>query len=89
MQECGDNQRGNGAAESSKVNREFPSILHQHVLSFESRVVLSNSKGKGGRGKVQGKGECPRENWEKVQVLRICRGVGVVPSRVIWDEYRN
>ena len=44
--------------------------------------------GKGGRGRVQGKGESPRENWKKVQVLWICRGVGVVPSRVIRDEYR-
>ena len=41
--------------------------------------------GEGGRVK---KGEGPRENWEKVQVLWICRGVGVVPSRVIRDEYR-
>ena len=36
----------------------------------------------------QGKGEGPRANWEKVQVLGICRGVGVVTSRVIRDEYR-
>ena len=42
--------------------------------------------GEGGRVK---KGEGPRENWEKVQVLWICKGVGVVPSRVIRDEYRN
>ena len=35
------------------------------------------------------KGEGPWENWEKVQVLLICRGVAVVPSRVIRDEYRN
>jgi len=34
-------------------------------------------------------GEGPRENWEKVQVLWICRGVGVVTSRVIRDKYRN
>ena len=34
------------------------------------------------------RGEGPREKWEKGQVLRICRGVGVVPSRVIRDEYR-
>ena len=46
------------------------------------------SIGKGGRGRWVGKGEGPRENWEKVQVLWICRGVGVVPSRVIRDEYR-
>ena len=42
---------------------------------------------KGERGKAS-KGEGSRENWEKVQVLQICRGVGVVPSRVIRDEYR-
>jgi hypothetical protein len=30
----------------------------------------------------------PWENWEKGQVLWICRGVGVIPSRVIRDEYR-
>ena len=41
-----------------------------------------------GCGRVQGKGEGPRANWEKVQVVWICRGVGVVPSRVIRDEYR-
>ena len=35
------------------------------------------------------KGEGPWEIWEKVQVLWICRGVGVFPSRVIRDEYRN
>ena len=37
---------------------------------------------------VQGKGEGLRENWQKVLVLQICRGVGVFPSRVIRDEYR-
>ena len=37
----------------------------------------------------RGKGEGPRRNWEKVQVLWICRDVGVVPSRVLWDEYGN
>ena len=37
---------------------------------------------------ARGKGEGPRENWEKGQVLRICRGDGVVTSRVIRDEYR-
>ena len=47
------------------------------------------SKGKGGRGRVRGKGEGLWENWEKVQVLQICRGVGVVTSKVIRDEYRN
>ena len=42
---------------------------------------------KGERGKAW-KGEDPQENWEKGQVLWICRGVGVVPSRVMGDEYR-
>ena len=42
---------------------------------------------KGERGKAS-KGEGPQENLQKVQLLRICRGVGVVPSRVIRDEYR-
>ena len=55
--------------------------------SFQA-CCTSKSKGKGGRGRVQGKGEGPRDNWEKVQVLRICRGVVVAPSRVIRDEYR-
>jgi hypothetical protein len=31
----------------------------------------------------------PWEYWEKVQVVRICRGVGVFPSRVRRDEYRT
>ena len=52
-------------------------------------ATQSKSKGKGGRRRVRGKGEGPRENWEKVQVLQICRGVGVFPSRVIQDEYRT
>ena len=43
------------------------------------------SKGEGGGSPGRGKGEGP---WEKVQVLWICRGVGVVPSRAIRDEYR-
>ena len=50
---------------------------------------ISLAIGKGGRGRVVGKGEGPQENWEKVQVLWICRGVGVFPSRVIRDEYRT
>ena len=45
-------------------------------------------KEKGGRGRVRGKLEGPREYWEKGQVLWICRGVGVVTSRVIRNEYR-
>ena len=46
---------------------------------------MPKSKGKGGRGK---KREGLQENWEKVQVLLIQRGVVVFPSRVIRDEYR-
>ena len=37
---------------------------------------------------VQGKGEGLRENWQKVLVLWISRGVGVFQSRVIRDEDR-
>ena len=43
---------------------------------------------KGERGKAS-KGEGPQENLQKVQLLRIHRGVGVVPSRVIQDEYQT
>ena len=64
-----------------------PHSAPQHPSLSTTRNTV-NSKGKGGRGKVQGKREGPRENWEKVQVLWICRGVGVLPSRVIRDEYR-
>ena len=42
---------------------------------------------KGERGKAS-KGEGSLENLQKVLLLWICRGVGVVPSRVIQDEYR-
>ena len=44
------------------------------------------SKGEGGGSPGRGKGEGP---LEKVQVLWICTGVGVLPSRVILDEYRT
>ena len=37
---------------------------------------------------VLGKREGLWEYWEKVQVLWICRGVGVVTSRGIGDKYR-
>ena len=63
-------------------------ILPNHPTFASFPPPLTTRKGKGGRGRVLGKGEGPRENWEKVQVLWICRGVGVVPSRVIRDEYR-
>ena len=42
----------------------------------------------GGSQKELGKGPGPRKNWEKVQVLWICRAVGVFPSRVIRNKYR-
>ena len=51
-----------------------------------SLSLTLNSKGNGGRGR---KREGLQENWEKVQVLQIPRGVGVVLSRVIRDEDRN
>ena len=47
----------------------------------------TNTKFNRERGKTS-KGEGPRKDWEKVQVLWICRGVGVVTSRVDRDEYR-
>ena len=47
-----------------------------------------NQKGKGEGGRRGKKGEGLWENWEKGQVLWICRGAGVIPSRVIGDEYR-
>ena len=58
----------------------------KYLLSLMTEL---REKGKGGRGGVQGKGEGFRKNWERVQVLWICRGVGVFSSRVIRDEYRN
>ena len=58
------------------------------VSNSRLSIPPNNQKGKGGRRRVWGKGEGPWKNWEKVQVVRICRGVGVVQSRVIRDEYR-
>ena len=49
-------------------------------------ALISKSKGEGGGSPGRGKGEGP---LEKVQVLWICRGVGVFPSRVIQDKYRT
>ena len=69
-------------------------FIHHHTtsrpahLTWSHRFQAGRAASNGGRGRVVGKGEGPRENWEKVQVLWICRGVGVVPSRVIRDEYR-
>ena len=56
-------------------------------MSFE--YFVEKLKGKGGELNGRGKGEGPWEIWEKVQVLWICRGVGVFPSIVIRDEYRT
>ena len=71
---------------TSQLNmRSSPKIWYARSPPYYSR----KSKGKWGRGRVRGKGEGPRENWEKVQVLLISRGVGVFPSRVIRDEYRT
>ena len=52
-------------------------------------ATMVKTKGKGGELNERGKGEGSWENWEKVQVLWICRGAGVFPSRVIQDEYRT
>ena len=51
-------------------------------------MLTAKLKREGGELNERGKGEGPWENWQKVQVLLISRGVGVVPSRVIRDEYR-
>ena len=54
---------------------------------FKTQIsTLGKSKGEEGGSLGRGKGEGPRE---KVHMLRICRGVGVFPSRVIQDEYRT
>ena len=69
----------------------FKTLLSHRFSSLEWLGISISwiiQKGKGGRRRVLGKGEGPRENWEKVQVLQICRGAGVVTSRVIRDEYR-
>ena len=56
---------------------------------LDFKVLVENKCVFVGLGRVPGKGEGPWENLEKVQVLWICRGVGVFSSRVIRDEYRN
>ena len=66
-----------------------PDIMNFQVRKlFREDHDVENQKAEGGKGRVQGKGEGPRENWEKVQVLWICRGVVLFLSRVIRDEYR-
>ena len=57
------------------------------ALSLFKTPISTCGKIKGERGKAS-KGDGSRENLQKVQMLRICRGVGVFPSRVIQDEYR-
>jgi hypothetical protein len=61
------------------------------TLSLFKTPILTEGKSKGERGGTpgRGKGEGPRENLEKVRVLRIPRGVGVVPSRVFWGVIRT
>ena len=64
----------------------FTILLAVYVENTMATMV--KTKGKGGELNERGKGEGSWENWEKVQVLWICRGAGVFPSRVIGDEYR-
>ena len=56
-------------------------------MSLFKTPISTWGKIKWERGKA-GKGEGPQENLQKVQLLRICRGVEVFTSRVIRDEYR-
>ena len=62
----------------------FKHLGLSRIWYFEGGRAFRTGRVKG----VRRKGEGPGENWEKVQVLRICRGAGVVTSRVIRDEYR-
>ena len=62
--------------------------VHGDVTPIVGRYPGTIIKRERGRGRVQGKREGLWEYWEKVQVLWICRGVGVVTSRVIRYEYR-
>ena len=59
-----------------------PTYAHRLSNTYHLSSTIKGEKGKAS------KGEGPRVNWEKLQVLWICRGVGVVTSRVIRDEYR-
>ena len=52
------------------------------------RPYFYTGKIKGERG-MASKGEGPQENLQKVRVLRILTGVGVVPSRVLWGVIRT
>ena len=63
---------------ASSTRRVFCTLsLFKTPISTEGK-----SKGEGGGSPGRGKGEGPRENLQKVRVLRIQTGVGVVPSRV-------
>ena len=68
-----------------------PGYLPRYAMIYSwaaiESMLLTVHSCKGERGKTRN-GEGPLENWEKVQVLWICRGGGVVTSRVIRDEYR-
>ena len=63
---------------------KVPRCSNKMTLSLFKTPNFNMGIIKGGRGRVprKGKGEGP---LEKVQVLRICRGVGVFPSRVRRD----
>ena len=61
-------------------------LILRKLANSQSKIASSDNcnakiplkvKEEWGRGRVRGKGEGPRENWEKVLVLWICRGVGV------------
>ena len=58
------------------------------IKSLFKTPISTWGKIKGERGKAS-KGEGSRENLHKVLLLRICSGVGVVPSRVIQDKDRT
>ena len=59
-----------------------------HVFLYHHEEYCTNQREKGERGRVPGKGEGPWDNLQKVQLLQICRGAGVSPSRVRRDEDR-
>ena len=77
-----------GINSNSQVPPYTTTLLPSCLLFKNVGCSAKKLKGRGGELNERGKGEGPRANWEKVQVLRICRGVGVFPSRVIRDEYR-
>ena len=62
-----------------------PSAMLSRISSGISSVFSGDSKSPQ-IGEIERINEI--EDWEKGQVLWISRGDGVVPSRVIQDEYR-